>query len=906
MWARLRSLFRGSVGRAGVERDLADELAFHLETRADHWIAQGLSPDDARRRARVEFGSLERYKEGARHARGLRWFDELRGDLRYGLRTLGAARGFTFVAIAMLAVAIGANTAVFSVLDAVLFRMLPVNRPQELRELAWVEGGFKGWSVSYDGSMRPYAGGRRIAYSFSYPVYLSLRDRTSSFSDLFLFRDDNLTVGLAGRDERAATLVVSGNFAGALGVGASLGRPLSPGDDQPGAPPVTVLTDIGWQRLFGSDPRAVGQTITINGAAAVIVGVTPPGFFGLEPGWPVDMLVPVVPMTPVIERGRDVLGNPRSWAFRVMGRVRPDVADARVQMETEVLMHQALPAELLAPNPDERPRVIVNPGAQGLDSLRRSYSEPLYLLLAIMAGVLLIACANIAGLLLTRNAARGRELAVRLALGAGRARIVRQLLTESVLLAAIGGALGLALALAIRHQVLPLLNQDDPPIVLPLGFGPGLWAFVIGLSLFVALLFGALPAWRATRVRATSGLTRTVAGASTESSRLFAGKTLIVVQVALSLVLVVGAGLFLRTLINLRSQSFGFRPDHLLTFRVDPTASGYEGVRLLDYYERALERLGAIPGVSAVSFTRSGLLTGGATRDGITVPSAPAGQNEVGVHIHFVAPRHPETMGIPILAGRDLAPADRENSPRAAMINQTLARQLPGGGPAIGQRIRLVGEKEDLEIVGIVGDARFASLRDPAPRTLYLPYRQHRQHRMTFALRVGGDPASVAAPVRQAMAEIDAKVPLFDLRSQEEQIDLMVRPERLFAYVAAGFASLALLLACLGIYGTLAYSVARRTAEIGLRMALGAGRREVIYTVLKESLVPVVIGVALGLGTALATTELIESMLFGLTPTDFGTLAAATVALVASALVAAWVPSYRASRVDPMTALRVE
>ena len=467
--------------------------------------------------------------------------------------------------------------------------------------------------------------------------------------------------------------------------------------------------------------------------------------------------------------------------------------------------------------------MVVNPGGQGLDSLRRSYSEPLYLLLAIMAGVLLIACANIAGLLLTRNAARGRELAVRLALGAGRGRIVRQLLTESVLLASIGGALGLALALAIRNQLLPLLNQDDPPIVLPLGFGPALWLFAGGLSLVVALLFGALPAWRATRIRATSGLTRTVAGASTESSRLFAGKTLIAVQVALSLVLVVGAGLFLRTLVNLRSQSFGFQPDHLLTFRVDPTASGYEGVRLLDYYERALERLGAIPGVSAVSFTRSGLLTGGATRDGITVPSAPAGQNEVGVHIHFVPPRHPETMGIPILAGRDLAAADRENSPRVAMVNQTLARQLPGGGAAIGQRIRLAGEKEDLEIVGVIGDARFASLRDPAPRTLYLPYRQHRQHRMTFALRVAGDPVSVAAPVRQVMAEIDPKVPLFDLRSQEEQIDLMVRPERLFAYVASGFATGR---APSGVSGDLRHArVLRRASHGGDRSSDGARRR---------------------------------------------------------------------------------
>ena len=915
MWARLKSWWHGATDRSRVERDLADELDFHMKARAEHWVRQGLSPEDAARRARLDFGSVERYKEDARRARGLRWYDELRGDLRYGVRSLAAARGFTFVAVAMLAVTIGANTAVFSVLDAVLFPMLPVSEPQALRELAWVENrNFKGWSISYDGSMRPYPGGHRIAYSFSYPMYVSLRDRTSAFSDLFLFRDDSLTVGLSGRDERATTLVVSGNFTNALGVGTALGRPLSPEDDRPGAPPVAVLTNTGWRRLFGGDRRAVGQTITLNGASAVIVGVTPPSFFGLQPGWPVDMLVPVVPMTPIIERGRDVLNNPKFWAFRVMGRVPAGVADARVQAETEALMHQALPAELLAPSPDERPRVVVNPGGQGLDSLRRSYSEPLYLLLAIMGGVLLIACANIAGLLLTRNAARGRELAVRLALGAGRGRIVRQLLTESVLLASIGGAIGLVLALAVRSRLLPLLNQDDPPIVLPMGFGPALWLFVGGLSLVVALLVGALPAWRATRIGKETGFLMSrmkpgflsSSGTAEHASRLCAGKKLIALQIGLSVIVVVGAGLFVRTLINLQSQPLGFQSDHLLTFRVDPTANGYEAARLLDYYERALERLGAIPGVSAVSFTRSGLLGGGATRDGITVPTAPVGENEVGVHIHYVPPRHPETMGIPILAGRDLAASDREGAPRVAMINQTLARELPGGGSAVGQRIRLAGEKEDIEIVGVIGDAKFASLRDPAPRTLYLPYRQHRQHRMTFALRVAGVPASVAGPVRQVMAELDSKVPVFDLRSQEEQIDLMTRPERLFAWVASGFALVALALACLGIYGTLAYAVARRTPEIGLRMALGASRRMVVLTILRESLAPVAVGIAFGLGAAVMATRAIESMLYGLTPTDAATIAGATLALVASALAAAAVPSLRASRVDPMTALRAE
>jgi predicted permease len=503
-------------------------------------------------------------------------------------------------------------------------------------------------------------------------------------------------------------------------------------------------------------------------------------------------------------------------------------------------------------------------------------------------------------------------LAVRLALGAGRGRIVRQLLTESLLLASIGGALGLALALAIRNQLLPLLNQDDPPIVLPLGFGPGLWAFGVGLSLVVALLFGALPAWRATRIQKDTGLLINrmkpgcLRGASSDGSRRFAGKTLIALQVGLSLVLVVGAGLFLRTLVNLRSQPLGFRADQLLVFRVDPTANGYQGAQLLDFYERVLERVSAVPGVNAASFARYGLLTGAATRDAIVIPGAAAGQNEVGVYVHHVGPRYPETMGIPLLAGRDLTAGDRENAPRVAVVNQTLARLLSGNGAAVGRHVRYGSPDGDLEIVGVIGDARFASLRDPAPPTLYLPYRQHRQSRMTFASRVAGDPASVAVAVRQAVAEIDPKVPIFDLRSQEDQIDLMVRPERLFAYVATGFALLALLLACLGIYGTLAYSVARRTAEIGLRMALGAGRRDVIFTVLRESLVPVVVGVALGLAAAFATTQVVESRLYGLTPTDTATLAIATVGLVVSALVAAWVPSFRASRIDPMVALRSE
>jgi predicted permease len=616
-------------------------------------------------------------------------------------------------------------------------------------------------------------------------------------------------------------------------------------------------------------------------------------------------MAPVTPFEPILENGRDVLNDAKYWGFRVMGRIRAGAADERVRTETEALLRQALPADLVASDPAQVPRVIVSPGGQGLDSLRRNYSQPLYLLLWIMAVVLLIGCANVAGLLLMRNAARQRELAVRLSLGAGRGRLIRQLLTESVLLAGVGGALGLVLALGARDGLLPLLNQDDPPITIALGYGPRLWGFATALCLFVGLLFGILPALRATRVGISPGLMRTMPGNATISSRLLAGKTLIAFQVALSLVLVAGAGLFTRTLLNLRSEPLGFRSDHLLLFQIDGTASSYSGERLLNLYERVLERMNALPGVSAASFSRYGLLTGGATRDSITVPGLPKGQDQIGVYLHFISPRYFETMGIPLVAGRDVELQDREKTPPVAVANEALVQQLPGGGSGVGQRINY-DRNSGLEIVGVVGDARFASLREPAPPTLYLPYRQYRQNRMTFALRVAGDPAAVAPSVRRVIEEIDRSVPPYDVRTQEEQINMAIRKERLFAYVGSGFALLAVALASLGIYGTLAYSVARRTPEIGLRMALGASRREVVVMVIRESLAPVIAGVVIGLGVALETSQFLKSMLFGLEPNDTFTLAVAVVGLIASALLAAWLPSRRASGVDPTTALRCD
>jgi predicted permease len=526
--------------------------------------------------------------------------------------------------------------------------------------------------------------------------------------------------------------------------------------------------------------------------------------------------------------------------------------------------------------------------------------------MAIMGAVLLVACANITGLLLTRAAAREREITLRLSLGAGRGRVMRQLLTESVLLAALGGLVGAGLAWLARSSLLPALNQDQDPIELTLGFSGWVLAFGIALCLTVGLVCGLVPAIRATRRGARLVTARAIHSGSKGASRLFAGKTLVVVQVALSLVLLVGAGLFTRSLINLRAQALGFRPDHLLLFQLDASTAGYEGQRLADFYQQVLARVSAMPGVTSTGFSRHGLLSGGSTRDGIRVAGAPAGQGDLHVHIHFVSPDYVRTMGIPLLAGRDVGFEDRETSPPIALVNQALAARIGQGSP-IGRQV-LYGEKEPrpIEIVGLVGDARFSEIRRDAPPTFYVPFRQARQHRMTYAVRVSGEPASLVAPIRDAVAAIDPNVPMHAIRTQEEQIDTAFQQDRVFAYVASGFGVLALVLACLGIYGTLAYGVARRRAEIGVRLALGATRGSVVAMFVRETLLPLAAGTAAGLGGAVAAGRLVESQLFGVKPGDAATIAATSATLVLAALAAAWLPSRRASSVDPVSALRQE
>ena len=903
----LRLFTRDAVQRTRFESQMSEELRFHLESRVDDLVRSGLSGPEAERRARLEFGGVDSYKEDCRQARGLRFLDELRADLRLAARQMRRAPAFTAVTVLILAIGIGANTAMFSLVDTVLLKMLPVRNPEQLRHLEWT-GRRDGFVESYDGSNSRNPAGETVGTSFAYPVYQYLRERSGTL-DLFGFggSTNQLNLSIRGRAELASGLVVTGNFFQVLGLNAVLGRTMTPEDDRPGGlASVAVLSYSFWARAFGADPGVLGQTLAVNGTPFVIIGVTPKGFYGLNPGTPVDVMVPIA-MQAAAYASPSQLENPRAWWFRVMGRLEPGADEEQARTRTEFLLQQAIAAQ----PPEQKydpPRLALLAGGQGLEYLRNQFRKPLLVLMAVAGLVLLIVCANVAGLLLTRAAARRKEIGTRLALGAGRARLVRQLLTESLVLAALGGAGGVALAFGLRNFLPDLLSRAYGPVMLDMSLDAPMLLFSTAACLLAGIVFGLAPALRATRVDLVPML-KQGSGPAGAPSRDRTGRPLVVVQVSLSLVLLAGAGFFVRTVANLRSETLGFRPENLLLFQLNATLNGYEDERLLDLYEQVLHAVEAVPGVRSASLSRHGLVAGSLTNTSVHIPGYQAhGENDNGSYVHYIAPKYFETMGIPLLAGRDIEWQDRQGAPQVAAVNEAFAKHFFEGSNPLG---RLIGLDRDdpaktVAVIGLVGDAKYSDLRGPAPATMYLPFRQHAQHSMTFAVRAAGDPESLIAALRKAVEGVDANVPLFKIRTQVEQVSQAMQQERLFAHLLVAFGLLALFLACLGLYGTLAFAVNGRIPEIGLRMALGAQRRDVSAMILKGSLAPVGVGLGIGLAAAALSTRFIESMLYGVQPNDPLTLAAAAMILTASAGLAAWLPARRAARVDPMRALRYE
>jgi putative ABC transport system permease protein len=820
-------------------------------------------------------------------------------DVKFGLRMLAKNPGFTAVAVLTLALGIGANTAIFSVIDAVMLRRLPVKNPQELVQLATVG---------------PYGVG-----SFSYPGFRRFRDENRVCSEMLSIGWLNkLDESINGQPESVEGRIVSGNFFSLLGVNPALGRTFTSQDEktlQNGA--VAVISYGYWKRRFGLESSVVGTSITLNRTLFTIVGVTPAGFSGPEVGYSPDVYVPMV-MEPAFHDEQSWLGQPDYHWLRIMGRLKPGVNREQARADLDLIHRQVL-ADIPTKgwSPAERKgllsqRLEVTSAASGLVfGLPKEFPKTLSILMAMVGLVLLIACANVANLLLGRAAVRQKEFAVRLAIGAGRFRLIRQLLTESLMLAIAAGGLGLLCAYWASEAIVALMSVGRTPLFLDLRPDPRVLGFIGGISLLATILFGLVPALRSTQVDLTPALKESAGSLGSRRARLGSGKGLVVSQVALSLSLLFGAGLLVRTLENLENLDPGFDRKSVLLFGVDPTKSGYKGPAAARLYKQILEHIGAIPGVRSASLSDMEPITGGGGWDNSVWVEGytPRPDENTTVYLNSVAPRYFETLRSPLMLGRDFSPRDTDAMPKVAIINQTMARYFFGNSNPIGRKFGWFGEdknRHQFEIIGVVKDSKYETLREQVPRTAYLDCFQRALGSMTFAVRTSVKPSAVISQLRNEIRAIDPAIRFGGFRTLEEHVDESLGHERLMAMLSSFFAALGVLLACVGLYGIMAYAVTRRTNEIGIRMALGAGRTQILSMIVRESALLVAAGVFLGLPGALAAAQLISGQLYGLKPADPGTIAGAILLLAAVGALAGYIPARRATKVDPMVALRYE
>ena len=859
-------------------------------------------------------------------------------DLRYGFRMMLKQKGVTAVALLSLALGIGANTALFSIVDAMLLKMMPVKEPDRL--VLFKSMAPKEFSVgSYNGNSNDDpATGQRVMTSFPYQSYQRLREQQGPMSDIFAFGNVGVTVNADGQADVARAQAVSGNYFSALGVQPALGRLLTDEDDKAGVTPVAVLSHRYWQKRFSGDPSIIGKQINLNNLPFTVIGVSAKGFDGAAGvGTSMEVSIPLAIEPQVYaDKNRSYLGG-NVWWLRIMGRLKPGVTREQAQAQLENAFHQSVVEHRAARqaaaakqagankindlDPKQYPRLFADPGGQGEMHRRQYYKPSLYLLLGVVGLVLLIACANVANLLLSRAAGRQKEIGLRLALGASRRRLIRQLLTESILLAVLGGLLGTVFAIWIKDGIFAVSLWGGRSMTLEPRLDLRVLGFTFGLSLLTGIVFGVAPAWRSTRVDLTPTLKDSGRGSSAVH-RSILSRGLVVVQVALSLLLLVGAGLFVRTLLNLQRVDPGFNTQNLLLFEVQPALIGYKDEKLRQVYQQISERLEAVPGVQTVTFSRVPLLSQSSSSSSVFLREAlsatpdsegripPSGES----YRHTVRENFLEAMGIPLLYGRTFRPEDNTTSPKVVVVNQTFANKFFPNQNAIGKRFTYDPTKPDeLEIVGVARDAKYARQRDEVPPTAYGSYRQERPlNGAVFEVRTGGDPSAIVTSVRNVVREIDTNLPVMSVMTQVEQADETLRMERVFAKLLTLFALLAQQLAAIGLFGVLAYTVSQRTHEIGIRMALGANRGNVLGMIVRQGMTLVILGVILGLAGAYVLTKYLESwislskMLFGVKVFDPLTYGVIALLLVVVALIACYIPARRATKVDPLEALRYE
>jgi predicted permease len=940
------------VARRRNDQRLKEEVEEHLALQSEEYVRAGLPPAEARRQAILKFGPVEAVREQHFAEVRLPFIETLLLDMRFAFRMLAKSPGFTAVVIVTLALGIGANTAIFSFIDGILLRPLPVKDPQQLLVLSWSAHARPRLAGHSD-----YGDCLNLARdcSFSIPFFKRLRAHTNTFSGMAAYAGP-LDYDLSGNGpaSMAQGQYVSGDFFATLGVNTIVGRPLGMPDDSPSAPPAIVLSYSYWQRAFGGDRSAVGRIVRLNNISTVIVGVTEPSFTNLTPGNPVDFFMPFSVADRIRSehwRNSDRLSDPGVWWSVIVGRLKPDVSLAQAQAAaTTMFVNETThgPTRLL--NEADAPAIKLLPAAEGLDGESSQIAPMLFLLMFAVGLILLIACANVAGLLLARSGTRQREMAVRLSLGASRARIMRQLFTESVLLSLVGGALGILLSLWGVNAITALFSSGYQAFPFVIALDWRVLLFTVGVTFAVGILFGLAPAARGARVDLTPSLKETASslpGSAAHSGRRFRlGSALVVAQVALSIVVLIGAGLLVRTLSNLHNLNPGFDARSVLLFGVNPAAAGYTDQKTAQLYSDLQQRFAALPGVISASYSEDALLSGNWSSDDVHLDGAPPKQNvesaRLAVGLNFLS-----TMRIPLLAGRNLNSADfaaasainaattppdevaskaKASNPAAAaspaiskgklaplpvVINETFAREhFPNQNP-LGKHMSdpqednepPVGQQPGYVIVGVAGDTKYNSLRREIEPTMYMPLVNNSAH---FELRTAADPLALVKLVHGVVSGVDDNLPIFDVRTQTQQIDQTLYLDRLVSQIASAFALLALVLACIGLYGLLSYEVARRTRELGIRMALGAQRSDLLRLVIHQGFWLVLIGAAIGTAAAIGGTRFMSTILYGVRANDPLTFAGVAILLALVALAACYIPGRRAASIEPMKALRAE
>ncbi len=830
-------------------------------------------------------------------------------DIRYALRSFRRSPGFAFVAVATLALGIGANAAIFALVDRALLDLLPVRSPRELLLLS--SPGPKQGHVWSDADS---------ATSFSYPMYRELRDRGTAFQGLLAEYPFDASVATESETDRARGELVTGNYFSLLGVPPELGRVLNSNDDRvPGAHPVAVLSHGYWTRRFGENPAVLNKTITVNGRLLTVVGVARASFNGIQPGRPVDLFVPIL-MKAEMTPGWNGLDDSRDYWLQIVGRIKPGLSRERAQVALQPLyasLLQDVATQMTGMKDTTRreflaKKLLLLPGGHGRLVLRQSLGQPLVSLMALVALVLLIACSNLAGLLAARGIARQREYGIRLAIGASRTQLLRQSILECLIFAGAGGALGTVLAAWMLNALVNAFPPDANLRLLAARIDPRVFAFAAVLSLATGLFFGIAPALRAARLDPSRTLKSSGRG-STSSGRdvLRFRQWLVTAQVALTLVLLVAAGLFAGSLRSLASVDLGLKPDRVIGFSIAPDLNGYTTARTAALARSLTESLAALPGVRSVSAAEQPTMTGDDSGTNVTIDGTDPNPNEPNhVTMNWVGPDYFSTLGIPLLSGREIAWRDDLAAPRAAVVNETFVRRFAAGRDPIGTRFRFgrgALERPVVEVVGVVRNSKGSEVSEPEHPFIYLPYLQDdKLGELTFYVRAERDPAALAASLRAEVRRLDPRLPVFDVRTLSEQIRNSLATQRVITFLSAAFGILAALLAAIGIYGVLAFSIAERRQEIGVRVALGAEPSAVRNLVLREVLRFLAIGAAVGLPAAYALARGVESILFGVRAGDLRVFAAGVAVLFAVSLAAAWPPARRAARTNPMDALRSE